>query len=436
MAKKIKYIFLLSILFTIGICTHSFARIKTNDITVDSGATVTITVSSQEPVASGAINITSNGGLTFKSASGGTVNGTLVAFSASNNKTSGIATYTFTAPIVTETKVYKVVFISQDMADEEGNAVASSSATATVTVRAPSTQTPNTTTPGDTKQSSDATLKSITVGDKKFSGSSLNNTITHTVANSVSSIKISAVKNDSKATVSGTGTKSLVEGQTNKFSITVTAENGTKKTYNVNIIRLAKESTIPNVIDETVVPTSEEEKLLLSELVIKDVELDPEFSPETYKYTANVQNMKELEIDAIATNSEATINIEGATDLQEGNNTVKITVALGDKVIEYVIDVYNTVEEEIVGSVENTDNDKNFLDTIRDSKKIILIVITCLLGLISIIYMIISYKLRKEIEGPEEDDKDNNFMLSNDEDEETDIFEDIAIKTGKIGRHF
>ncbi len=56
MIKKVRNVFLLSILFTIGMCTHSFARITTNDPTVNSGETVTITINSQEPVASRSYN--------------------------------------------------------------------------------------------------------------------------------------------------------------------------------------------------------------------------------------------------------------------------------------------------------------------------------------------------------------------------------------------
>lgn len=154
MIKKIKYVFLLSILCTIGICTHSFARITTNDPTVNAGDTITITINSQEAVASGAINISSNGGLTFKSVTGGTANGTLLAFSKTNNATSGLATYSFTAPDVSKDTVYKVVFSSQDMADENGTAVANSSATATVTVKAKTqTNNPTTITGGNTNNS-------------------------------------------------------------------------------------------------------------------------------------------------------------------------------------------------------------------------------------------------------------------------------------------
>lgn len=87
-------------------------------------------------MANGAINVTSNGGLTFESVTGGTVNGTLVAFARAENVTSGIATYKFKTPNVTKDTTYKVVFASQDMENAEGNAIASSTATATVTVKA------------------------------------------------------------------------------------------------------------------------------------------------------------------------------------------------------------------------------------------------------------------------------------------------------------
>lgn len=64
-----------------------------------------------------------------------------------------------------------------------------------------------------------------------------------TVASSVSSVKISAVAVNSKAKVSGTGTVSLNFGS-NAVDIVVTAENGDKRTYTVNIIRSA-ENIVP-----------------------------------------------------------------------------------------------------------------------------------------------------------------------------------------------
>lgn len=65
MIKKVRYLLLLSLLILLGLCTKSQARITTNDPTVSSGETVTITINSQEKVASGKIDISSNEGLTF-----------------------------------------------------------------------------------------------------------------------------------------------------------------------------------------------------------------------------------------------------------------------------------------------------------------------------------------------------------------------------------
>ena len=158
MIKKLKYVlfFVAAILFCLA--TNSQARITTSDPTVNAGETATITINSQEPVASGSISVSSNGGLTFSSASatGGQASGSKVAFALTENKTSGLATYKFTTPSdVVGTKTYKVTFTSVDMADADGNSISGSSATATVTVKGKEAEKPkednntgNTSSPG------------------------------------------------------------------------------------------------------------------------------------------------------------------------------------------------------------------------------------------------------------------------------------------------
>lgn len=69
MKRKIKYLILFSFVTLLMLSVQVQARITTSDPTVNSGENVTITINSQEPVASGAINVTSNGGLTFVSVS-------------------------------------------------------------------------------------------------------------------------------------------------------------------------------------------------------------------------------------------------------------------------------------------------------------------------------------------------------------------------------
>ncbi len=62
------------------------------------------------------------------------------------------------------------------------------------------------------------------------------------VPNSVSSITISASTIASTTSVSGTGTKSLVEGS-NLFVIKTTAQNGATRTYNLTVVRQASSSS-------------------------------------------------------------------------------------------------------------------------------------------------------------------------------------------------
>ncbi len=86
-------------------------------------------------------------------------------------------------------------------------------------------------------------LKSLTVGsyDIDFDGGTTSYKLT--VPATVTSIKISATTVNSKAKVSGTGTISLKEGS-NAINVVVTAENGDKRTYTVNITRTS-EGKIP-----------------------------------------------------------------------------------------------------------------------------------------------------------------------------------------------
>lgn len=84
-------------------------------------------------------------------------------------------------------------------------------------------------------------LKSLSVADHSFSskfvlGDDGSKTYTLTVANNVTSVKINAKAVSSKATVSGTGTKSLSVG-TKTYEVKVTSESGVERKYNIKITR-------------------------------------------------------------------------------------------------------------------------------------------------------------------------------------------------------
>lgn len=87
-------------------------------------------------------------------------------------------------------------------------------------------------------KSSNANLSSLKVNGQEVSGTGYKITVPY----GTSSATISATPQDSKARVSGTGTKSLSVG-TNKFTVTVTAENGASKGYTVTVVREARQNT-------------------------------------------------------------------------------------------------------------------------------------------------------------------------------------------------
>ena len=440
MTKKIKYILFFSILIILGFCTKSQARITTSDPTVKSGETATITINSQEGVASGSINVTSNGGLTFISASvpNGYANGTQVAFAGMENKTSGLATYKFKVPSVTKTTTYKVVFSSTDMATAEGKSIASSSATATVTVTANSSgggssssgsgsgsgssssgssgesskpQAPSFTTVNETVYATDSVnvrssystsssvigslekgesvtrigkssswskvkyngqtayisssylttekpdesnnknLKSLTIsGDYKLTPA-FNKDVTEyslNVASDINSIDIKAVAEDDNAKVTIKGNDKLLMGE-NTVEVKVTAEDGTTRTYKINV---TKGDTENNDLG-----------LGLSELTIDGYTLTPEFSTGVYEYKLDISNpsITSINVNAKSNDENAVIEIAGNEELKLGENIVTILVKSedGKDIVTYQI-VVNISEQEqsenqIIAGIDNND---------------------------------------------------------------------------------
>jgi len=97
-------------------------------------------------------------------------------------------------------------------------------------------------------KSNDNYLKSLSIGDVKLNPIFNKDTLKYTavVNGDIEKITIKVEKNSDKANITGDGEKELKEG-TNKFEIVVTAENGEKRVYEINITR--KES---NPIEVTI----------------------------------------------------------------------------------------------------------------------------------------------------------------------------------------
>ena len=176
---------------------------------------------------------------------------------------------------------------------------------------------------------------------------------TVTVPNDVETIQVYANKGQSGQTITGTGTKTLQEGE-NRFEVTVTAEDGkTTATYVVTVNREAKEEEEEEPSEDLEVP----EEFGLTKLEIEGITLEPEFSTNVYEYTAKLtENKDSVEITPEASEENAKIEITGNENLQNGENiiTILVTNEAGDKTAAYQITLNkNVVDEEAIAAEQN-----------------------------------------------------------------------------------
>ena len=218
-----------------------------------------------------------------------------------------------------------------------------------------------------------ATLSNLGITPNDFKGFSSNKLSYSTeVPNDVETVEIYAKKGQSRQTISGTGKKTLKEGA-NTFNIVVTAEDGTtKKTYTLTINRKAKETsatqneTSNEITDNTTVDEPEEIEdpakagFGLTKLEISGFELQPQFQTDVFEYNVDLkENLDKLEIETVATQENATVEITGNENLQDGENIITILVNSedGQESVAYQIIVNKTVEKQEV-MPKSVGNDK------------------------------------------------------------------------------
>lgn len=180
-------------------------------------------------------------------------------------------------------------------------------------------------------------------------------------------IKVVAEAEDAKSTVKVEGNTNIVEGE-NIITVEVAAEDGTKKTYKI-ILTNEKEATT----------------LGLQSLKIKDVELKG-FSPDKFEYEVSFRDLEKLEIEAIANEEGAIIEISGNENLMEYGEhliTIMVSSADGTQVVTYQIKA-NKLEQEMQST-------KNGLDI----KNILICGVIALIILVLIILLIVKYVKRK-----------------------------------------
>lgn len=166
-------------------------------------------------------------------------------------------------------------------------------------------------------KSSVNTLSSLSISNASISFNPDVTSYSVSVENTVSSITIVAAATDSKATVEGIGIKNLSVGE-NNFSVVVTAEDGSQKTYSIKVIR--KEATSTKSSDSS-----------LKSLSVTNATLNTTFKSTTTSYTTTIDStVSTIKINATANSSKATIKGDGEKSPKEGTTTYKVVVTAED----------------------------------------------------------------------------------------------------------
>jgi len=229
------------------------------------------------------------------------------------------------------------------------------------------------------EKSSNAYLKSLTIEGEELLPTFNKETTSYTmqVESDVTELNIKAEAEHEKATVEIQGNKDLKDGE-NTVTISVNAEDNTIKIYEITVTK------------------SEKIALGLKSLDIKDTDIKNEFKTDVYSYEIDVEDVTKLDIEAIANDEKATVEILGNEDLQDGENTITIIVSSedGKEKVTYQI----KVNKGIVGNDITTDKEppKQQIDT-----KIYLYIglgAVLLIALIIVIVYVIEHRNQEEDE--------------------------------------
>lgn len=215
------------------------------------------------------------------------------------------------------------------------------------------------------------------------------------------SVNVTAEAEDSKSTVKIEGNEEIKLGE-NVISVTVTSEDGTTKVYKI---------TVTN---------EEKEALGLSSLTIKGIELK-DFQPSKFNYEIEFRDLEQLEIEAIANQEGATVEIignENLTQIGEHIVTIMVTSADGEEIATYTITATKLAVEEAKKEI--------------NIKAILISAVIAIVILVIIIILVIKYVKGNNTSGIdyvyndnlEENEESQNKIEKNDE-VETEKQEDI-----------
>lgn len=239
--KKAKYFIYSLILFVVGlnVCFAASLSVSTNKKNVTVGNTFTVTVN-----ASGASGWEYC--LNYDSSMFSLVSATSDTGGACVRTGSTLIGYSKVTFTLKSTKSGTSVISLRDavMYGDDGNEISSSKGSVSITAKTQQEI--------EASYSSNADLKNLTIEGYELSPEFNKDTLEYSleVENDVESVRVSVVKADGNASVSGAGEISLSEG-INKVEIVVTAQKGNKKTYKINITRKELNPIVVNVGGES-----------------------------------------------------------------------------------------------------------------------------------------------------------------------------------------
>lgn len=150
------------------------------------------------------------------------------------------------------------------------------------------------------------------------------NNLTYTVIipEDVTSIEINAEPEVEGAIVRISGNTRLTR-QENTVTVRVTAKDGTSRAYSITVLKAS------------------EVNLKLDSLQIEGLELNPVFDEDTFYYTSSLvdSELTSLNVNAVANDETANVEVIGADNLVDGENLINIIVSNDDETTIYQVNV-------------------------------------------------------------------------------------------------
>ena len=350
-----------------SIITFSMSLIVALNIIIVGAASFSVSrsASSVSPGGSFTVTISASGAGQFSvSASNGSVSSSSVWVDGSASVTctagqSGTTTVTVTAVDATGYDESPItgsqstsVSIKSPASSSGSSSSSSSGSSSSSSSNNSSSSTTTTVQEPEVKKSSEKNLSSLSVSEGTLSPKFSAGTTTYKVdlTNEVKKLTISAKAKDSKASVSGTGEKELKIGE-NNFTVTVTAEDGSKKTYTISVyvtekptqfVKLGDQSLgILNDLSKVDVPKGFEKTTIkiddkdVKALQNKDLGLTLLYlqteDEKTGFYIYDVDNNKVLrQYQTLTVNGKTYVIMDAPENLEEVQGLEKSTIKIGD----------------------------------------------------------------------------------------------------------